>query len=258
MRGGVGGGPRLATWYRRLTSRGGRGLLRLEDALAALGADGDMGQRTAEVAVADVVGTAGRPFDFDHEFRLVNKALQSRWDGLFRAVASGVEPPAVKLVQLGELYFVKDGHHRVSVARALGRLVVTAHVHRICTIAYAKACLRAAHLPTKAAERRFLERVPLPADRRRDLWLDEPAEWMRLADAADAWGLRWSRTQGRPPDRCELAGLWWTEEVVPMLDRLRAAGVGLDLRDVQLYVTALAARDRLGHDNWRADLIDHL
>lgn len=232
--------------------------MRLDDALEALGEDGSMGWRVADVALTNVVGTVTRPFDFDQDFRLANRSLRDRWERLARVMESGTEPPPVELVQLGELYFVRDGHHRVSVARALGRRVIIARVHRICTIAYAMGCLRSAHLANKAAERAFLERVPLPDEVREELWLDEPAEWMRLADAADTWGLRWSRKQGRPPDRCELAGLWWTEEVVPVLDRLRAAGVGLDLRDVQLYVTALAARDRLGHDNWRTDLIDHL
>lgn len=233
-------------------------LLDLDAALEALGHNGDMGTRVAEVPVANIVGTAGRPSDFDHEFRLINPHLRGRWQQLASAVESGLEPPPVNLVQLGQLYFVRDGHHRVSVARARGQLVVTARVQRICTVAYAMACVRAAHLPNKAAERRFLERIPLPTEVRDELWLDEPAEWMRLADAAEAWGLRWSLKHGAPTDRCELADTWWTEEVVPVLHRLRDAGVGLDLRDVQLYVTALAIRDRLGSVDWPDDLPERL
>lgn len=217
-----------------------------------------MSTRVADVPVANIVGTAGRPGDFDQEFRLVNPRLRDRWQQLACAVESGLVPPPVELVQLGELYFVRDGHHRVSVARARGQLAVTARVQRICTVAYAMACVRAAHLPNKAAERRFLERVPLPTEVREDLWLDDPAEWMRLADAVEAWGLRRSRELDAPTGRCELADTWWTEEVVPVLHRLRDAGVGLDLRDVQLYVTALAARDRLGRDDWPEDLPDRL
>jgi hypothetical protein len=235
---------------------GGRdrqGLMRLEDALAALGDDGNMGSRVADVPLASVVGTVDRPHDFDQDFRLINESLRERWSRLAHAVESGFEPPPVELIQLGELYFVSDGHHRVSVARALGRLVITARVRRVCTIAYAMCCLRLAHLPSKAAERGFLQRVPLPDDVRSDLWLDDPADWMRLADAAEAWALRWSLEGRRLSDRCELASSWWAEEVVPLLERLRAAGVGLDLRDVQLYVTALAARDRLGCATWPAD-----
>ncbi|GDY30062.1 hypothetical protein [Gandjariella thermophila] len=203
--------------------------------------------------LANVVGTVNRPHDFDADFRLLNGCLRDRWEGLARAVEDGLEPPPVDLVQLGELYFVADGHHRVSVLRARGRAVVTARVRRICTVAYAMACLRAAHLASKAVERRFLERVPLAECVRSDLWLDEPADWLRLADAAEAWALRRTLSGRAPSDRRELAAGWWAEEVMPVLERLRAAGAGLDLRDVQLYVTALAARDRLGLDRWPTD-----
>jgi hypothetical protein len=230
--------------------------MRMDDALAALGADGLMEQRVADVPLDQVVGTVDRPDDFDHEFRLVNDHLQARWQELASAMATGVEPPPVELFQLGELYFVADGHHRVSVARELGRLVITARIRRICTIAYGMACLRAADLASKRAELEFLRRVPLPQPVRTQLWLDTPAEWLRLADAAQSWALD-RILAGRPPaDRQELAANWWAEEVAPVLERLRAAGHGLDLRDVQLYATALALRDRHGIAVWPTDLAE--
>lgn len=232
------------------------GLMRLDDALSALGPDGAMGRRVADVPVRQIVGTVDRPYDFDQEFRLVNDRLRDRWRRLADAMSTGLEPPPVELVQLGELYFVADGHHRVSVARELGRRVVTARVHRICTVAYGMACLRAAHLPSKQAELEFLRRVPLPEPVRTDLWLDTPAEWMRLADAVQSWALDRALTGRAPADRHEMAATWWSEEVAPVLDRVRAAGHGLDLRDVQVYATALALRDRLGRSGWPADLTD--
>ena len=118
-------------------------------------------------------------------------------------------------------------------------------------------CLRTAHLPSKAAERRFLERVPLPDDLRRDLWLDEPADWARLADSAEAWAYR--TRSGRPQSLTApaLAAAWWCEEVIPVLDRVRV-GAAPGLRDVQLYVTALAVRDRLGSLDWPDDLAERV
>lgn len=235
-----------------------RGLLRLDDALQALGHDGVEGRKHAEVPLASVVGTVNRPYDFDKQFRLVNKCLQDRWCRLDHAVRSGAEPPPVELVQLGDLYFVRDGHHRVSVARSLGREEISAKILRVCTVAYALCCLRLANLPSKAAERQFLERVPLPTGVRSSLWLDCPAEWMRLADAAEAWALRQSLDGRALTDRAELAALWWNEEVLPMVKRLRGTGVGLDVRDVQLYAMALAVRDRLGCSKWPDDFADYV
>ncbi|MGH3354857.1 MAG: hypothetical protein ACRDOJ_03105 [Nocardioidaceae bacterium] len=232
-------------------------LMPLRDALDALGNDGVMGDRTDEVPLASVVGSMTRAQDFDQDFGLVNRSLRGRWDRLATAVVSGAGLPPVDLVQLGELYFVKDGHHRVSVARSLGMHSIPARVRRICTIAYAMCCLRLVHLPSKAAERAFLERVPVPDDARREMWLDEPSEWMRLADAAEAWAFRRSGSPSSA-DRFDLARAWWEDEVMPVLNRVRRAGVGLGTRDVQLYVTALAVRDRLGRGSWPDDLADHV
>ena len=237
------------------TRRAANGLVPLDEALAAFGRSDVMGERHDEVPVAQVVGTVARSGDFDVDFRLRNRKLADRWRQVAGVMANGAEPP-VELIQLGELYFVVDGHHRVSVARELGRATVTARVLRICTVAYAMGCLRLAHLPSKAAERRFLERVPLPEEVRTKLWLDEPADWARLADAVEAWGFRQSLTGRRLTDREELAGVWWAEEVTPVLGRLREVGIRVDLRDVQLDALALAARDRHGWSAWPTEAAD--
>jgi hypothetical protein len=240
-----------------LSRRQTSGLMLYADALEAFGRGGVLGQRYDEVPVGQIVGTLARTRDFDGEFRLCNRDLSGRWRSVAAVMARGVEPP-VELIQLGELYFVVDGHHRVSVARSLGRRSVTAQVLHVCTVAYAMACLRLPDLPSKAAERRFLQRVPLPDAVRPELWLDEPAQWARLADAAEAWAFRQSRGGRALTDPETLASTWWAEEVVPVLARLRAGGAPVSLRDVQVYATALGARDRFGWAEWPTDLADQV
>jgi hypothetical protein len=229
----------------------------LDDALAALGGNGTMGRHHDLVPLAAVVGSASRSGDFDADFQLMNPALRRRRDGLSAMLRAGAQPAPLDLVQLGELYFVRDGHHRVSAAKALGWDTLPARVTRVCTVAYAMCCLRTAHLPSKAAERRFLERVPLPDHVRRDLWLDEPADWARLADSAEAWAYRTRSSRPASLTAAELAAAWWREEVTPVLDRLRT-GNAPGLRDVQLYLTALAVRDRLGSLAWPDDLAERV
>jgi hypothetical protein len=216
-------------------------LLSLDDVLAALGDDGVDSRRRAEVPLADVVGTLNRADDFDADFRLVNQALCHRWDGLGATMRSGIEPPPVELIQLGDLYFVVDGHHRVSVARALGRDAIVARVLRICTVAYATRCLRPTHFEAKAAERRFLERVPLGVDLRCGLWLDCPDDWLRLAESAEAWARSYAEC-GEALDRCALAAAWWAQEVTPAAEAARRAGSGDGRHDMRLYLDALSQR----------------
>jgi len=50
------------------------------------------------------------------------------WMGIAMARQQGIAMPAVQLIQVGDLYFVRDGHHRMSVARALGEAYVEAEV----------------------------------------------------------------------------------------------------------------------------------
>jgi hypothetical protein len=215
-------------------------LITLDDALAAFGRDGIAESRIAEVPVAAIVGTQARPGEFDREFRPRSARVRERWLAVASAIESGARLPPVELTALGELYFVRDGHHRVSVARSLGWPTITASVQRICTVAYAEMCVRLAHLPNKAAERLFLERVPLPEAVRQRLWLDRPEDWLRLADAAEAWGFRRGIDGRRPELRREFAEAWWAEEVLASL-----AGRPCDgLRDVQRYLALLIQRQR--------------
>jgi len=229
----------------------------LPDALEALGEDGAMGSYSAEVPLTSIVGSTARQNDFDADFALVNKALETRHRQVAETFRDGGFPPPLELVRLGELYFVRDGHHRVSVARSLGWDSLPATVLRVCTVAYAMCCLRAAHLDSKAAERRFLQRIPLPNDVRQDLWLDSPADWVRLTEAAEAWA---HRQRGAAADLTghDLACAWWEQEVLPVLRQLRSDDVGMGLRDVQLYITAMAVRDSLGALDWPPDLTERM
>ena len=232
-------------------------LILLPDALDALGRDGAMGSYTGEVPLSVIVGSVGRRDDFDADFTLVNKALEDRQRRVAETFADGRFPPPLDLVRLGELYFVRDGHHRVSVARSMWWDSLPATVMQVCTVAYAMSCLRAAHLDSKKAERRFLQRIPLPFDVRRDLWLDNPADWVRLTEAAEAWAYR-QKGAAADVDGHDFACAWWEQEVLPVLHQLRLHGVGMELRDVQLYVTAMAVRDSLGSLDWPPDLAERL
>lgn len=230
------------------------GLMRLDDVLAALGHRGVMERYDDEIALADVVGTVARTTDFDADFS--PRRRDERWRRTEELFRNGSHPPPIDVVRLGDnLLFVNDGHHRVSVAKSLGWDSLPARVRRVCTVAFALCCLRISDLPTKAAERRFLEKVPLPDEVSRGLWLTRPADWARLADAALAWGYAHHETSQAGLSAHDLGAAWWNHEVQPLVEALRREGAGATLSDVQLFVTALAARDRLGALDWPGDLL---
>ena len=86
----------------------------------------DAGVQT--VALADIRGSEGRCTDFDDLFRPLQSHNQDRWVGLYAAWQSGAIMPPVELVRVNGRYFVRDGHHRISIARFLGQAEIEAKV----------------------------------------------------------------------------------------------------------------------------------
>jgi uncharacterized ParB-like nuclease family protein len=80
------------------------------------------------VPVKQIRGSEGRVSDFDRDFNPLQDRTQERWLGIATARRRGKDLPPVHLVQVDDLYFVLDGHHRISVAQALGQKYMEAQV----------------------------------------------------------------------------------------------------------------------------------
>ena len=80
------------------------------------------------VDINRIIGTEGRMTDFDIGFHPVNEKSRQRWVNMALAYLVQLPLPPVELTQIGDAYFVRDGHHRISVARSFGQLVVDAEV----------------------------------------------------------------------------------------------------------------------------------
>ena len=86
------------------------------------------------IAVASIVGTVDlhKAEAFDAEFRPPSYG-RARWSQMCHAVQAGAELPPISVYRVGELHYVRDGHHRVSVARALGATDIDAEVTELAT-----------------------------------------------------------------------------------------------------------------------------
>lgn len=80
------------------------------------------------VPIEQIVGSVGRYRDFDRAFLPRQIKTRDRWESVDRAHHDGTALPAIELYQIGETYFVKDGNHRVSVAREHGQAFIDARV----------------------------------------------------------------------------------------------------------------------------------
>lgn len=115
---------RLSAWISRQPTH----LLRLEQVGANKIITGRHSVGTRVVEIRKIQGSSGRPNDFDIDFNPVQVHTENRWINVAKAYLTGITLPPVKLVQLGDSYFVQDGHHRISVAKALGQLDIDAEV----------------------------------------------------------------------------------------------------------------------------------
>src|SRR5206468_7405181 len=95
-------------------------------------------------------------------FEPLTEPARLRLDRLAEHVAHGGSAPPIRLLRIGALCFVLDGHHRVALARATGKHAIAASVQPVCTVAAVEFGLQRGQLPLKAAERDFLRAVPLP------------------------------------------------------------------------------------------------
>lgn len=110
-----------------LTGRS-RGLLALGEVGKARTVEAGSSSRLHTVAISRIQGSESRSADFDRDFNPLQHHTKDRWLGIAAAWQRQRRLPPVSLIQVEGLYFVRDGHHRISVARALGEKTIEATV----------------------------------------------------------------------------------------------------------------------------------
>jgi hypothetical protein len=80
------------------------------------------------VPITKIAGSEGRYQDFDNHFLPKTRNLRQRWESVDEAHLTDIVLPPIQLYEIGGLYFVRDGNHRVSVAKAQGIDFIDAEV----------------------------------------------------------------------------------------------------------------------------------
>jgi hypothetical protein len=235
-------------------------ILPFEEVVDALGRAGQVDRGLKVVPLDAIVGTVDRAADFDRGFRPTTTRLRSRWERIAAAQRRGEALPPISLFQVGELYFVRDGHHRVSVAKSLGRADIDAYVIEVQTRLRLGRDLRVSELPLKDHERLFRERVPLDAARRARITLSDEWEFGHLAEMVEAWGFRMMQERGHFADRAEVARRWFDEEYSSVVELLASGELmERDETPAEAYIRVAGQRYLLLRTHeWSDDVIDQL
>ncbi len=103
-------------------------LMSFHDFRSRINPEGESYRGMQEVPITRIVGSMDRYQDFDRTFLPKKKHTRSRWKNIDKAYYQDVRLPPIQLYKVGDVYFVKDGNHRVSVARERGVEFIDAEV----------------------------------------------------------------------------------------------------------------------------------
>ncbi len=197
-------------------------LLSFEEVKKALGAVQQVyvGKRTVELD--EIVGSVGRHRDFDRAFLPSKASSGVRWKKIDEMVRRAEELPPVSLYKIEDAYFVRDGNHRISVARQQGRKEVEAEVTELRVRVPIGSDLTPENLLHRLEYRRLLERLPmdrvLPEIK---VEFSDVADYRRLATYIEAHGFRLSQLWRRYVSHEEVLRDWYEYSYAPIAEMIR-------------------------------------
>ena len=118
-----------------------------------------------DVPLDKIVGSVGRYNDFTRRFFPKKNVARDRWSRVYAATSSMVGVPPVELYKIGDVYFVRDGNHRCSVARQMGSTAIEAHVTELPTSVPLHPGMTEEELDDAAAYAAFLQETALDSTR---------------------------------------------------------------------------------------------
>lgn len=202
-----------------------------------------------DVPLDAIVGSVGRTVDFTREFLPLQDSDLERWVGVSVAMSGLRGVPPIELYRIGDAYFVRDGNHRVSVARQAGSKTIQAYV----TPVYSRAPLPAGASPDDliiAEEHaKFLEATAL--DRLRpdaDLRVTTAGAFDALREHISVHRYFMGIDQKRPIADAEAVAHWYDAVYTPVVATVRELGVlrGFPGRtEADLYLWLSEHRGRL-------------
>jgi nucleotide-binding universal stress UspA family protein len=211
----------------RLTGRSTRLLSYDEVAhLLKLGPRSDRGIR--QIPIEAIVGSVGRYTDFTRTFLPRQDADQQRWARVKAATggSQGAGIPPIDVYKVGEVYFVLDGNHRVSIARQQGISHIDANVIDVQTAVPLTPDIQPDDLIVKAEHAEFLSQTRL-AELRPDsvLVLTSPGAYRLLSKQIEGHHYLMAQEQGREVLYEEAVTTWYDEIYLPVVTEIRERGL---------------------------------
>ena len=212
----------------RLTGKSAS-LMCYEDVREKLKARTAQGKVLKEIPLDAIVGSVGRCSDFTRSFLPLQSGDQHRWAQVEIAVTDLAGLPPVEVYQIGQVYFVIDGHHRVSVARRYGARHVQAYVTEVRSRVPLTPDTQPDDLIVKAEYAGFLEHTRLDDLRPgADLSVSVPGQYPALEEHIDVHRYYMGLEQKREIPYEKAVAHWYDTVYLPAVEVIRERGI---LRD---------------------------
>ncbi|MDQ4077106.1 MAG: universal stress protein [Chloroflexota bacterium] len=223
-------------------------LLSYEDVKRRLKPIGSTEKGYQEIPLDKIVGSVGRYQDFTRSFLPRDKSSEHRWARVKVAMTKyGFDP--IEVYQVGDAYFVKDGNHRVSIARRMGNDTIPAYVTEIRTKVPFSSLMEPDDLIRQTEYADFLEHSQLDKSRPdADLTVSLPGRYSILEQQIDAYQHVLEETHGEPVDFPEAAAAWYDNIYLPVVHVIRQEGILRDFPDrteTDLYLWIVKHREEL-------------
>jgi len=224
-------------------------LLSFDETRRLLRARQQKDEGTRMIPLERIVGSEGRYQDFTRTFLPRQGADRNRWMRLDRAVNVLADLPPIEVYEIGEVYFVRDGHHRVSVARANKFTEIEARVTKLETPVSLEPDVQIDELLLKAGSAEFLEATGLQRVRpQADVELTEPGLYVWLREHIDVHRYYLGLEQQSEIPYEDAAASWYDHVYSPALAAIRESGVMREFpnrTEADLYLWIIHRREEL-------------
>jgi len=216
----------IRSLLRLFTSRPDASLLSFDQVQTLLRSTTGIPRGTRMIPISHIVGSVGRYRDFDRAFLPLNPAVEERWKQIDVAMNESRGVPPIDVYQVGEVYFIRDGNHRVSVARANGMTEIEARVTEVPARVPLTPEVDVDDLILKAEYAHFQQETELDETRPDAvIELTEPGRYEQLLEHVAVHryylGLEW----GREVSTAEAARSWYENVYLPVVESVRHSGV---------------------------------
>lgn len=233
-------------------------LLPFEEVRKIIKASGEEQHGLQTIPLDSIVGSVGRYKDFTRDFLPRRDTIAGRWVRVKAAIRNSGQLRPIQVYQIGKVYFVLDGNHRVSVARERGSSEILAYVTEIRTKVDITPDIDLDHLILKAEFTDFLEKTGLSKTcPQRDLTITAPGQYQILEGQIELLRQQQEKKKNHPIPFEEAALLWCQDVYAPVAKVIRERGVLRDFpnrTETDLYVWILKHQEKLQQDlGWRLE-----